>query len=81
MKGAKHGKNAEKLIDYLLSEKVELMLADSKARQIPLGDVDESKLSDDVKQLKKWAKDAYPIAGLVEERNEVLAWLKSQYVK
>ncbi|QDU32369.1 Iron uptake protein A1 precursor [Poriferisphaera corsica] len=80
IKGAKNDANAKLLIDYLLSEEVELMLANSKARQIPLGDVDESKLSDEVKQLKEWAKDAYPIAGLLEERNAALRWLKGKYL-
>ncbi|QQE10350.1 extracellular solute-binding protein [Planctomycetota bacterium] len=80
VKGAKNDANAKLLIDYLLSEEVELALAASKARQIPLGDVDESKLSDEVKQLKAWAKDAYPIADLLEERNAALQWLKEKYL-
>ena len=51
----------------------ELALADSPARQIPLGPVDETRLSDDVRKLKRWAQDA--------ARRDCLEWLKSEYLE
>ena len=80
VKGGPNPEPAKQLIEFLLSEEVELMLADSKARQIPLGPVDESKLSEEVKRLRGWAKDAYPIAGLREQRAAALAWLKGDTI-
>ncbi|WP_432798811.1 extracellular solute-binding protein [Poriferisphaera sp. WC338] len=79
IKGAEHAEAGKQLIDFLLSEKVELMLAASKSRQIPLGAVDETKLSEEVKELRAWAVDAYPLAGLREKRAAALAWLKNNY--
>jgi iron(III) transport system substrate-binding protein len=81
IKGAKHLDKAKKFVDFLLSEECELALANSKARQIPLGPVDESKLPDDVKQLKKWAGNSTPLHGLSKERAQCVEWLKSLYVK
>jgi len=80
IQGSSRVEQAEKLVDYLLSEEVELALAASKARQIPLGAVDESKLPDDVKQLKAWAARGYPLKGLEKARAECLAWLKKGYL-
>lgn len=81
IRGTKRLEAAKKLVDYLLSEEVELDLANSKARQIPLGPVNEERLSDEVRALRTWAKDAYPLAGLSKARAECLAWLKSEYLK
>ncbi|NQT52584.1 ABC transporter substrate-binding protein [bacterium] len=72
---------ARKLVDYLLSEATELALARSKARQVPLGPVDESQLGADVRALKGWVKDGYPLGGLAPARAACLAWLKSEYVR
>lgn len=79
IKGTKRLESAQRLIDYLLSEKVELALANSKSRQIPLGPVDESKLTDEVKQLQTWSKKAYPLSDLGAAVEECLAWLREKY--
>lgn len=81
IKGTKKRERAQQLVDYLLSQQLELTLAKSKARQIPLGPVDESKLSDEVKQLKAYVKDGYSLVGLEKDRDECLQWLKLEYVK
>ncbi|HAI12963.1 MAG TPA: ABC transporter substrate-binding protein [Phycisphaerales bacterium] len=72
---------AKQFIDYIVSEKIELQLSQSSARQIPLGPVDESKLSDNVKQLKTWAEDGFPLMELQEARQPALDWLKSEYLQ
>ncbi|MBM81606.1 MAG: ABC transporter substrate-binding protein [Planctomycetaceae bacterium] len=72
---------AQRLVDFLLSEENEIELAKSKARQIPLGPVDETQLSEDVRKLKTWAADAYDITGLSAARMECLNWLKSEYLQ
>src|SRR5581483_9919187 len=51
IRGTQHLTEAQKLVDFLLSEKCELMLAAAKSRQIPLGPVDNARVLDDVKQL------------------------------
>ena len=78
IKGTRQEEAARKLVDFLLSEKCELMLANSKARQIPLGPVDESKLSPEVKKLKKWAAQGTPLTDeLLDIRQQCIQWLKS----
>ncbi|HEX6987297.1 MAG TPA: hypothetical protein VF170_18105, partial [Planctomycetaceae bacterium] len=41
VKGTDRREQAERLVDYLLSREVELRLARSESRQVPLGDVGE----------------------------------------
>jgi iron(III) transport system substrate-binding protein len=81
IKGTQQRDLARQLVDYLLSEQVELALARSKSRQIPLGPVDQSKLSDDVKPLMQWVGAGYPLASLGSARRACLAWLESEYLK
>lgn len=81
IRGCPNPELAQKLIDYLVSEKIEIQLSKSSARQIPLGPVDESQISDEVKQLKAWAADGYPLMELNEARQPTLDWLKSEYMK
>ena len=77
IKGTANRDNAQKLVDFLLSERCELMLANSKSRQIPLGSVDESKLSPEVKQLRKWIGNATPLTeDLLKIRSDCIDWLK-----
>ena len=58
----------------------ELALADSPARQIPLGPVDETRLSDDVRKLKRWAQDGSDLKQAAARR-DCLEWLKSEYLE
>lgn len=79
--GTRRPDAARKLVDTLLSEETELALANSKSRQIPLGAVDQGRLSADVRELAVWARDGYPISSLGEARKTCLSWLKSEYLK
>jgi iron(III) transport system substrate-binding protein len=81
MRGAPHMEHARKLADFLLSAETELALARSKSRQIPLGTVDESQLPVEVRQLITDAARGCPLTGLLDARNECLAWLKREYLK
>lgn len=81
IKGTKRRKQAEQLVDYLLSEEVELKLAQSKSRQIPLGSVDQKQVPESVKGFQKHIENAYPLSNLVNQRAKTLAWLKTEYVK
>lgn len=81
IKGAKNQDNAKRFVDFILSEECEVELAKSKARQIPVGPVDESKLPEDVKQLKKWAENSAPLNDLADVRSNCVEWLKTLYVK
>ncbi|MCA9109906.1 MAG: extracellular solute-binding protein [Planctomycetaceae bacterium] len=78
IRGTQKRRQAEQLVDYLLSEAVELRLAASKARQIPLGTVDESALSKDVRRLSEWAKESVELTHLANVRREALEWLTSE---
>ncbi|MCA9039475.1 MAG: extracellular solute-binding protein [Planctomycetaceae bacterium] len=80
VKGTNQEKAAQKLIDFLLSEEIELALANSRSRQVPLGTVDESKLPEEVKQLQGWAAEGVPLGGLLEARNECLNWLEEEFL-
>lgn len=79
VKDCPHRELAERFVDFLLSEDVELMLANASARQIPLGEVDESKLPEDVRQLKSWADESVSLVGAADVNQEVLDWLRSEY--
>lgn len=81
IKGTKKRKEAEALVDYLLSEEVELKMAQSQSRQIPLGNVNWKQIPAEVQELRPYLKNAYPLTNLVKERGETLAWLKSEYLK
>lgn len=81
IRGTQHLAEAQKLVDFLLSEKCELALASAKSRQIPLGPVDAARLPDDVKQLQHWAADGVPLGDLDAANLECLAWLKSEYLQ
>ena len=81
IKGTNKLQHAQRLVDYLLSERIELELAASQSRQIPLGPVDEQKLSADVRQLTEWAKSGYDVTSLGGARRECLNWLESEYLR
>lgn len=79
IKGTKEKDKAQKLVDYLLSEECEIKLANSKARQIPLGPVDEKKIPEEMKDLKKWAGESVNVSDLSDIYPKCLAWLKGKY--
>ena len=81
IKGTTRIREAQQLVDYLLSAESERLLANSKSRQVPLGRVDRSQLNDEVKALIQWTKQGYPLNDLSTARNQCLDWLKSEYVK
>jgi iron(III) transport system substrate-binding protein len=81
IQGTKSSDRAKQLVEFLLSAETELALSASDARQVPLGPVDESKLSDDVRQLQEWARDGYDLNQLAAAHRECLAWLKSEYLE
>lgn len=81
IKGTKKQKQAQLLVDYLLSEEVEIKLAKSQSRQIPLGDVNWEQVPEQVKVFQPYISKAYPLANLVKQREITLAWLKAEYLK
>jgi len=81
IRGTRHLAEAQKLVDFLLSEKCEMSLAAAKSRQIPLGPVDAARLPDDVKQLQHWAADGVSLSDLGGANAECLAWLKLEYLQ
>ena len=78
IKGTKRLDAAKKLVDFLLSQEVELMLARSPSGQIPLGPVDDEQLPPHVRRLREWSADSYNLTGLHQARREVLAWLSTE---
>ncbi|KAA0139274.1 extracellular solute-binding protein [Gimesia chilikensis] len=81
IKGTQKREQAEKLVDFLLSERVELELARSQSRQIPLGPVDWEQVPEEVKQYRSEIEKAYPLTNLVKQREQTLDWLKTEYLK
>ena len=72
---------AEKLVDFLLSADVELMLANSDSRQIPLGPIDESNLPAEILPMMEWAAQGADLRDLLPSRQAVIIWLKSEYLQ
>jgi iron(III) transport system substrate-binding protein len=79
IKGTQRLSAAQKLVDFLLSEKCEMDLARAKSRQIPLGPVDTNQLPEEVKQLQRWAASGVSLVGLDSASTNCLAWLKTEY--
>ncbi len=79
--GTKRPAEARKLVDYLLSEQTELALANSKARQIPLGPVPAERLPAEVRELVEWAKQGVDLTPLGPARAACLAWLKAESLR
>jgi iron(III) transport system substrate-binding protein len=78
VRGTRHRKEAERLIDFLLSAETEMALAKSKSRQIPLGPIEKSQLPPDVQKLIPYVSQGYDLRKLEQPRREVLAWLKTE---
>lgn len=74
-----HPDNAKQLIDFLLSADVELLLANSSARQIPLGAVDESQVPHELQQLRSWASESVSPQAAAGHQQRVLNWLTREY--
>lgn len=81
VKNCRHRELAEKLVDYLLSEEVELRLANSRSRQVPLGDVDESQLPEQVRQLRPFVAEGVDLNGITVAHRECLEWLQAEYTQ
>lgn len=81
IKGTKRKVQAAQLIEFLLSEQVEIALAKSGSRQIPLGPVDESQLPDEVVELLSYAHEALEITQYANARKECLEWLQSEELR
>lgn len=74
-----HPREAEQLLRFLLSEEVELLLAGSAARQVPLGAVDSAKLPADVRPLLEWVQDSTAPGAAADFDEPVLSWLSELY--
>ena len=72
--------DARRLLEYLLSEEVELQLAKT-ARQIPLGVVQPDKIPEEVRPLVKWAAVSWNVADAADVAPACLEWLKSEYAR
>jgi iron(III) transport system substrate-binding protein len=79
VRGAPHPAAARELIDFLLSAGTELALAKSASRQVPLGPVDPKLLPEEVRPLREAVGYGVPLVGLLQARNDCLAWLRSEY--
>jgi iron(III) transport system substrate-binding protein len=82
IRGAPHREAAHQLVDFLLSEDVELELARSKSRQVPLGKIaNPEALPEDVRQLHAWVAEAADLRPLLPARNACLDWLKQESLR
>ena len=79
IRGSRHRQAAERLVDWLLSAEIELALAASASRQIPLGPVDGSRLPAGAAELADWAADGVDLSTLGPSRGPCLDWLQEQY--
>jgi iron(III) transport system substrate-binding protein len=81
VKGTSRREEAERFVDFLLSEETEVALALSKSRQVPLGPVAAEKLTPEVRRLKEIAEDAFPLVEAAGARADCLAWLKRECIE
>jgi len=81
IRGTHQLERAQKLVDYLLSAETELRLANSESRQLPLGPVDNEKLPLELRRLVVWAAQGADLRPLLPDRQAVIRWLKSEYLR
>lgn len=74
-----HPDEAKRLIDFLLSAETEVLLARSKARQIPLGPVSEAELPQELVKLREWAADGCDLRKAAAVNQQVLDWLTAEH--
>lgn len=77
IRGTKRLAEAKQLVDFLLSETCEVELANSRSRQVPLGDVDEERLSAEVREMRPLVESGYSLTSLSPARAACLQWLKT----
>ena len=74
-----HPEAAEQLVQFLVSEEVELLLANSASRQIPLGEVSAERLPADVRPLVAWVSESGGQSTAASWDGPVLSWLSRLY--
>jgi len=79
IKGCRNRESAERLIEYLLSRDVEVRLANSSSRQIPLGEVNPEEIPEEVRALLPAAEEGFELSAAVEVHTDVLDWLSAEY--
>ncbi|MCH2207439.1 MAG: extracellular solute-binding protein [Lentisphaerales bacterium] len=65
-------------VNYLTSAKIELAMARSSSRQIPVGPVDE-KLPQEVAELQKYLDQGADLKQTFSERTSLLNWIKEEH--
>ena len=75
IKHSKKIKLAQKFADFLLSEAIEIELANSSSRQIPLGKTSSS-LPKEVKELMKFAEEGTDLRRTFSVRDDLISWIK-----
>ena len=68
---------AKKFVEFLLSEKIEVELARSSSRQIPLGEV-SLPIPNEVKDLMKYAAQGTDLKQIFSIRNDLIDWIKKE---
>lgn len=79
IRNCSHLNNAQKFVDFLLSAEVEILLANSGARQIPLGTVEQNQLPPELLELQAWAAEGVSLTSAADVNQRVLDWLTSEY--
>ncbi len=80
LKSSDRPDEARRLLEYLLSEEVEMQLAKT-ARQIPLGTVPSEKIPEEVRPLVAWASESWNVADAADVADACREWLKSEYAR
>ncbi len=81
IRGTRRASEAGRLVDFLTSADAEFALAQSGARQIPLGPVPQEKLPAELRELTEWASHGRDLRGLGTARAACLAWLKGEALR
>ncbi|HUQ68046.1 MAG TPA: substrate-binding domain-containing protein [Planctomycetaceae bacterium] len=78
IRGTQRETDAQRLVNFLTSRDTELRLAKSSARQIPLGDIGDERLPDEVERLRLRVEQSIDLRPLLPARNAVLDWLRTE---
>lgn len=76
--GCRHPQAARRFIDFVLSEETELQLAAGPGRQVPLGTVDETRVPEEIRPLREWARDGVRLAEAASFHGVLQDWLTAE---
>jgi ABC-type Fe3+ transport system substrate-binding protein len=80
VRGTQHEANARRFVDFILSSGADMALAESGSRQAPVhAELRNMIMPEGVDQIYRWSRQSASLHGLLQSRDECLAWLMKEF--